>query len=217
MPSADIALTVAAILFAGFLLQSTIGFGSALVVMPLLGALLGVRTATAIVGILSVVSSLIITLVDRRHINLRRSWQLTVASFIGVPVGLLVLQTVPNGIILKGLGAVLITYGAFSLLSARMRLDDRRDYGWLAWPLGFVSGVLGSAYIFFTSGIIIAFGQWAAGLWTTQALTLAALSAPALPFAILLGRWLNARIPQAVFTQVLYVFLIVLGMRLLFS
>jgi uncharacterized membrane protein YfcA len=244
MPSAEVALTVAAILFAGFLLQSTIGFGSALVTMPLLGALLGVRTATAIVGILSVVSSLIITLVDRRHINLRQSWQLTVASFIGVPVGLLLLQTVPNAIILKGLGAVLIAYGLFSLLSARLRLGDQRDYRWLAWPMGFAAGVLGGAYntngpplvvfgvlnrwppqqfratlqsIFFTSGIIIAFGQWAAGLWTTQALTLAALAVPALPFAILLGRWLNQRIPQAVFTRVLYVFLIVLGARLLFS
>jgi uncharacterized membrane protein YfcA len=248
MPSADTALTVAFILFAGFLLQSTIGFGSALVTMPLLGALLGVRTATAIVGILSVVSSLIITLVDRRHIDLRQSWRLTVASFLGVPIGLLLLRMVPEGLILKGLGIVLIAYGLFSLLSSRLRLGlrlaDQRDYRWLAWPMGFAAGVLGGAYntngpplvvfgvlnrwppqqfratlqsIFFTSGIIIAFGQWAAGLWTTQALTLAALAAPALPFAILLGRWLNQRIPQAVFTQVLYVFLIVLGTRLLFS
>lgn len=244
MPPTNIVISVALIVFASLLLQSTIGFGSALVAMPLLSGLLGVHTATAIVGILSVVSSLIITIVDRRHIDLRQSWRLMLASFVGIPVGLFLLQTVPEGIILKALGAVLIGYGVFSLLSARMRLNDARDYGWLAWPMGFAAGVLGGAYntngpplvvfgvlnrwppqqfratlqsVFFTSGIVIALGQWAAGLWTPQALTLAALAAPLLPIAILLGRWLNARIPQALFTQLTYVLLIVLGARLLIA
>lgn len=242
MPPANTALTVVIILFAGMLLQSTIGFGSALVAMPLLSGLIGIHTATAIVGILSVVSSLIITVVDRRHIDLRQSWQLTLASVLGVPVGLYLLYVLPEGIILKGLGALLIAYSVFSLLSALRHAQSTRAFGWLAWPLGFASGVLGGAYntngpplvvfgvlnrwppqqfratlqsIFFMSGIVIALGQWAAGLWTTQALALAALAAPLLPIAILLGRWLNARIPQALFTQLLYVFLILLGARLL--
>lgn len=244
MPPTNIALTVALIVFIALLLQSTIGFGSALVAMPLLSGLLGVHTATAIVGILSVVSSLIITIVDRRHVDLRQSWRLTLASFIGVPVGLLLLQTVPEGIILRALGALLVAYGVFSLLSARLRVNDERDYGCLAWPMGFAAGVLGGAYntngpplvvfgvlnrwppqqfratlqsVFFTSGIVIALGQWAAGLWTPEALMLTAWAAPAIPVAILLGRWLNARIPQALFTQLLYVLLIVLGARLLMA
>lgn len=244
MASADIALTVALILFAGFLLQSTIGFGSALIAMPLLGALLGIQTATAIVGVVSLVSSLIIVIVDRRHIDLRKSWRLTAASFLGVPIGLFLLKSVPEGLILKGLGTVLIAYSLFSLFSASLNMQSRRELGWLAWPLGFASGVLGGAYntngpplvvfgvlnrwppqqfratlqsVFFTSGIAIVLGQIAAGLWTMQTLTLAAFALPALPIAILLGRWLNARIPQALFTKLLHVFLIVLGARLLFG
>lgn len=244
MPPTDIVLAVTAILFAGFLLQSTIGFGSALIAMPLLGALLGVRTATAIVGILSLASSLIIVLIDRRHIDLRQSWRLTVASIIGVPFGLYLLQVVPEGIILKALGAVLIAYGLFSLFSARLRRRRPRNTGWLAWPLGFAAGVLGGAYntngpplvvygvlsqwppqqfratlqsVFFTSGIVIAMGQVAAGLWTQTAITFALLAAPAIPVAVLIGRWLNQRISQALFTTLLYIFLIALGARLLFG
>jgi uncharacterized membrane protein YfcA len=244
MPSADIALLAVIIVFAGLLLQSTIGFGSALVAMPLLSGLLGIHTATAVVGIVSVASSLLITIIDRRHIDLRQSWRLTIASIAGVPVGLYLLHVLPEGIILKGLGAVLIAYSVFSLLSASRHAQRTRDFGWLAWPLGFASGVLGGAYntngpplvvcgtlnrwppqqfratlqsVFFTSGIVIALGQFASGLWTTQALTFSALALPAMPFAVMLGRRLNQRIPQALFTRLLYMVLIALGARLLLA
>ncbi len=239
MPSNNVVLAAALILFGSALLQSTIGFGSAMVAMPLLSPLLGIQTAAAIVGLVSVAFSILVVIIDRRQINWRQSWQLMLASLAGVPFGLLLLRNVPERAVLFGLGTILVGYGLFGLTSARLKL---RGENWMAWPLGFVSGVLGGAYntngpplvvfgtlqqwppqqfratlqgVFFTTGIAIAAGQGGAGFWTPAALQTTAWAAPGVLTAALLGRWLNTRIPHAAFTKIVHGMLIALGIALM--
>lgn len=232
-------VTAALILFVSALLQSTIGFGSALVAMPMLSPLLGIQTAAAMVGLVSVAFSLLVVVIDRRQIDLRQSWRLMLASLAGVPFGLLLLRNVPERAVLFGLGVVLVGYGLFGLTSGRLKL---RGGQWMAWPLGFVSGVLGGAYntngpplvvfgtlqqwppqqfratlqgVFFITGIAIAAGQASAGFWTPAALQMTAWAAPGVLAAALLGRWLNTRIPHASFLRIVYGMLIALGVALI--
>lgn len=239
MPATQLILGAALAIFIGALVQSTIGFGSALIAMPLLSAALGLQQATAVFGLLSLLMSVFVLIIDRRQILLRDTWRLTLAAILGVPVGLLVLRLAPEALVMHGLGVILIGYGLFGLFSARLTL---RAAEWLVWPFGFVSGILGGAYntngpplvvygtlqgwdprrfratlqsVFFTSGIAIALGHAFAGLWTQPVLQIAALGAPALLIAAALGRWLNQRIDQKVFRVVVLVVLIGLGISLL--
>lgn len=232
-------LIAALILFVSALLQSTIGFGSALVAMPLLSPLLGIQTAAAIVGLVNIAFSIVIVIIDRQQINWRQSWRLILAALTGVPFGLLLLRNVPERAVLVGLGFIVIGYGMFGLTSGRLKL---RGENWMAWPLGFVSGVLGGAYntngpplvvfgtlqqwppqqfratlqsVFFVTGIAIVAGQISAGFWTPAALQTTAWAAPGVLAAAPLGRWLNARIPHARFLRIVYVMLIALGVALI--
>jgi uncharacterized protein len=238
MPATQLLLGAVLAIFIGALVQSTIGFGSALIAMPLLSAALGLQQATAVFGVLSLVMSVFVLLIDRRQILLRDTWRLTLAAILGVPVGLLVLRLAPEALVMRGLGVILIGYGLFGLFSARLTL---RAADWVVWPFGFVSGILGGAYntngpplvvygtlqgwdprkfratlqsVFFTSGIAIAAGHALAGMWTSQVLLLTIIGAPGLLLAAAIGRWLNRRINHAVFRVTVYCALIGLGATL---
>jgi uncharacterized membrane protein YfcA len=234
-------LTVVAIVFVAALVHSTLGFGTALVAMPMLVALLDVNVATPLVGLTMLTTIALLLVRTWRDLDVRSALHLLVASIPGIPLGLLVLRYAPQDAFRAGLGILLIAIGLYNLRSSVLpRLEHIR---W-AHLFGFLSGVLGSAYnvnaapvavygilrrwppegfratlqgYFFPSTLLIVGSHALAGLWTGDVFGFYLPAVPAIIVAVFLGRIIGARIAPARFQRVLYVALLAFGLMLLVS
>ena len=241
-----ILLAVAAV-FIGALMRSMFGFGEAIVSMPLLTLLpIPLHTSVSLIGLAGLTVALLTVFSGWRHIERPVLIRLAASTVIGIPVGLIVLNTIPSYIITSVLGIFLIGYGAYCLIKKNLsKAIDRpllNSRGWV-WPFGFASGVLGSAYNingvpvmiygtlrrwnperlrgtlqahFLISGVLVVAGHALGGLWTADAFVLYAYSMPAILLATGLGVMLNKRIPARKFERILFVIIIALGILLLF-
>ena len=237
-PTAEVAY-VLLVLGAGAFIRAAVGFGDALLAMPLLTLALGLAVATPLVGIVSLLVTVVVLATSWRSVNLAASWRLIVASAVGAPVGLWVFGNVDEWIMRVVLGGVLVSYGVYNLL--RPGMPPLHSEGW-AFPFGFVAGILGSAYntsgppviiygtmrcwppetfratlqgFFLINGIMIAAGHAVAGLWTAEVLWLTLFALPALALGIVAGMAAQRRIAPATFSRVVYAMLAALGVLML--
>lgn len=228
-------LLALSILFVSTLVRSALGFGDALVAMPLLALLVGVKTATPVVAFAASTIALVILWKSWRDVDMRAAWRLVVSSLVGIPFGLLLLKFAPEAYVKGVLGALLVAYGLYNLFAPR--LPETQSEG-LAYVFGFVAGVLGGAYntngppvvvygalrrwppesfratlqgCFVLTGLMILVGHGLAGLWTPLVLRLYLWSLPAILLAVFLGARLNRRIPRESFGRLVYAFLVVVG------
>lgn len=227
------------ILFVAALVRSAFGFGEALIAMPLLAGLVGVKMASPLVAMVGGTISIMILLRDWRRAEFKSIWRLAGASFAGIPFGILFLKNAQEEPVKLLLAVGLIVYAGFSLSRSRPAhlTDDRLAYGF-----GFVAGVLGGAYntsgppiviyssmrrwaresfratlqgYFLVTGIVTMSVHGAAGLWTPPVFAYFAWSAPAVLLATLLGNRLNLSIPPEKFRLYIHLLLLLLGMGLL--
>ncbi len=228
------------ILFLASLTRSTIGFGDAVLALPLLALLLGLTTATPLVTLVSFTLAVGILLSSWQAVKLRAIGALVLAAMVGIPVGVLVLTRVEGDWLLRVLGVFLIGFGLYRFL--RPRLPEVQHPVW-ALVLGFVGGVFGGAYgtngppavlfgslrrwppetfratmqgYFLITLAAILVGHAIGGLWTAEVWRLYALSLPLIALAVVLGRVLNRRIPTDRFTRFVDLALIGLGVLLFF-
>ena len=227
------------ILFTATLTRSTFGFGDALVAMPLLTLTIGIRIAVPVVALMGVTIGIAIAINSWGNIDFAAAWRLILASALGVPIGLLLLQTAPEDWVKGILGLLLMLFSLYAL--TRPALPQIYRQGW-AYGFGFISGILGGAYningppvviygtlrrwsptkfratlqgYFVPNFFFIALGHGLTGLWTPDVIQLFAAALPLIFIAIFLGGKLNRRIPVERFTTFLYVALIILGALLL--
>ncbi len=139
----DNLLLVSLVIFLAVFTQSLTGFGSALVAMALLPALIGIRTATPLVALVGLTIEIALLLRYHAAFRLQSVWRLIVASLLGVPLGLLLLRRVDERLALVILGCVLVGYAVYALLGRP--LPSLKSNGW-AYGTGFVAGMLGGAY-----------------------------------------------------------------------
>jgi uncharacterized membrane protein YfcA len=140
--------------FASFT-HSLVGFGCALIAMPIFAKLLGVQIAAPLGGLIVPTIELILFIHYRESFNLRVVWRLIAAALIGIPIGVWSLRQVDERIILTILGVVLILYALYAFL--RFKLPELQHTSW-AYLFGFFAGLLNGAYN--TSGPpVIIFGN----------------------------------------------------------
>lgn len=232
-------LTVVAIVFVAALVHSTLGFGTALVAMPMLVTVLDVEVATPLVGLTMLTTIALLLVRAWRDLDVRAAMHLLAASIFGIPIGLLILRIAPHGLFKTGLGLLLIAVGLYNLRSSVLpRLEH---IGW-THLFGFLSGVLGSAYnvnaapvavygilkrwppegfratlqgYFFPSTLLIVGSHAMAGLWTEDVFEFYLPAVPAIILAVVCGRIIGARIPVDRFQRVLYAALTAFGTLLL--
>jgi uncharacterized membrane protein YfcA len=231
---------VVMIIFVATLVRSSLGFGDALLAMPLLGMLVGFPMATPLMGMVAPTISSLILLSDWRKVEWQINRHLILATILGIPFGLLLLRYAP-GMWVKGiLGVLLIGFGLFRLMKPNTpELKQRR----FAYAFGILAGILGAAYntngppvvvygslrrwsperfratlqgYFFPTGMFILLGQAAAGLWSAHVLRLYFYSLPFVLVAIWVGGRLNRRISFVNFERVVFIALVVFGAMLLF-
>ncbi|OPZ11051.1 MAG: Sulfite exporter TauE/SafE [candidate division BRC1 bacterium ADurb.BinA364] len=228
-----------AILAGASLVRAAFGFGDALIAMPLLAMLIGVRDATGLVGLAGMSLSILMLWNERQAVDFRGAWRLILASCMGIPVGLHFLKHGDERIVKFVLSAVIIGFSLFKLLRpalGRLKSDNA------AFLFGFCAGVLGGAYnsdgpplviygslkrwspqafratlagIFATTGWAILIGQASAGLWTANVMQLYVLALPLVAAAALIGKALHRVLPPGKFDFCIHAMLIVIGAGLL--
>lgn len=219
--------------------QSLAGFGSGLVSMAFLPELMPVLTAAPVVALLTSTVELLLLFRYRSTFNLRAVIPLTLASFFGIPLGVLALRRVDEQALLGMLGAVMAGYALYGLLN--FKLPELKHPGW-GYAAGFLAGILSGAYsvggppaiiygncrrwppdefksnlqgFFLVNDVIVIVthavsGNLTAAVWRTYLLAL-----PAIVLGILGGAALGRRIDPALFRKLVLLLLVVMGVRLM--
>jgi uncharacterized membrane protein YfcA len=209
---------VVAVFFSATLIRSALGFGEALVAVPLLAFVLPIKVAAPVAVLVSITVAVVVVAQDWRHVHVRSASRLVLSTMLGIPLGLLLLRTASESIVKGMLGIVVAVFGMTALRHGGTRelTDDR-----FAWLFGVTAGVLGGAYgmngpplavygamrrwspeqfratlqgYFLPASVIGMIGYWAAGLWTAGVSRYYLMSLPAALVAIALGRAINRRV-----------------------
>lgn len=232
------------ILVVGIVLISTfvrgaVGFGNALIAMPLLTMVIGVRSAAPLVALLGLATAVLMLIREWQQLDFRAAGHLIAAAIPGIPVGLLFLTTAPEHLVKGLLGVVLIGFGSYNLFNPRLPQARSPRWGWL---FGFMAGILGGAYnsdgppvviygvmrrwkpdrfratlqgYFLIAGAAIAAGHGLSGLWTHRVLLNLVVSLPAVLVGVLAGDRASDGLPDRAFHRLVNGFLILVGVVLL--
>jgi uncharacterized membrane protein YfcA len=232
-------LIVIAVVFVATLVRSALGFGEALIAVPLLAFVLPVTVAAPLAALVSITVSATVVVQDWRHVQWRSAGRLVLATLFGIPAGLYLLRTVPEPIVKGVLGAVVAGFSASTLFNRHPR--ELTDDG-LAWLFGVFAGILGGAYgmngpplvvygtmrrwtperfratlqgYFLPASLMGMAGYWAAGLWTFTVSRYFLMTLPAVAAAIALGRVLHRRLDARRFYAAVHTGLLASGAGLM--
>ncbi|MGD2039258.1 MAG: sulfite exporter TauE/SafE family protein [Anaerolineae bacterium] len=136
-------MLIATLVFFAAFVQSLSGFGFAVLIMPLVTLMLGLRTAAPLVAAIALTVYAINVLRFRHAINRGEVLRLAAASALGIPVGIWILSSLDEGLVQQVLGLMLITFALYNLVRpAGQRVLSR----YWVYPSGFLAGCLGGAY-----------------------------------------------------------------------
>ncbi len=231
-------ILVLAVLFLATFIRSALGFGEALVAVPLLALTLPVQVAAPLAVLVSITVALVIVIQDWRNIHLHSAGWLVLSTLFGIPLGLLLLKTVPESIVKAILGVFIIAFAIYSLAGRKPQLHTDR----LAPLFGFTAGILGGAYgmngpplvaygvmrrwtpaqfratlqgYFLIASIVGMAGYAFTGLWTRNVSRYFLLSLPLALIAIFLGHAVHRRLSSARFLIAVNIGLALIGATLL--
>ena len=239
MPTDLTTVHVVIVIFIATLIRSTFGFGEALVAVPLLAFVIPVDVATPVAVLASITVAVVVLVQDWRDVHVRSARSLILSTFLGIPLGLLLLTRVAEPVVKAALAVVIIAFSTYSLVGRRPHelKDDR-----LAWLFGFGAGIMGGAYgmngpplviygslrrwsperfratlqgYFLPASLVGMLGYWLAGLWVPAVTRYYLVSLPAIIGATLLGRMANRRFHVELFVSLINVGLIAIGAFLL--
>lgn len=233
-------ILVTAVVFVAALVRSALGFGDAVVAMPILAMALGLRTATPLVAFIGPTISILILVRSWREVEIKSAGRLIVATLLGIPVGVYGLARLPETPLKIALGALILLYGLFGLAKPGTRLSNERAH--VPWLVGWFAGILGGAYntngppivaygmlrgwppesfratlqgYFLPTGLAILAGHGLAGLWTGTVLRSYLYSLPAIVVGVFLGGHLNKKLTHWMFTTLVYISFVAMGALML--
>lgn len=232
---------VVVVIFVATVIRSTLGFGEALVAVPLLALRTPVAVAAPLAVMVSIVVSGVVVVQDWRRIELKAAGGLIIASFFGIPLGVLLLARTSDHVVKLLLGSVIVAFSLYSLMKGHVRRVDREHVGWLM-ACGFVAGILGGAYgmngpplavygtlrrwspqqfratlqgYFLPVSVMGLVGYALIGLWDAAITHYFLWSLPGVVVATLLGRAINDRMKGDGFVRLVYSGLLFIGVVLI--
>lgn len=228
---------VLGILFVASLIRSALGFGEALIAVPLLAFFIPLEVAAPLAVLVSITIAAIVVVQDWKKIHLLSVGWLVLSTLFGIPLGLLLLTNSHQRMVKATLGAIIVAFSLYSLVG-RAPVELKRDNrGWLL-ACGFFAGVLGGAYgmngpplaiygtmrrwsaqhfratlqgYFLPASVLGIAGYYAAGLWTHAVTHYYLQCLPVTLAGIFLGRTINRRLRGEVFTRYIYAGLAAIG------
>ena len=232
---------VLVVIFIATIVRSTIGFGEALVAVPLLALRIPIAVAAPFVVAVSVVVAGANLVADWRHVEFRAARGLVLSSFIGLPIGIYMLRAVDDRIVKLLLGATIIGVSLYSLVrgaAASLRAENKVSL----IGAGVLSGILGGAYgmngpplaiygtlrgwsprqfratlqgYFLVASVAGLIGYRVAGVWNAAASHYLLISLPCVLGGILVARRINSGAEDPRFFRAVYGGLIAIGLILI--
>jgi uncharacterized membrane protein YfcA len=231
-------LQILAVLFLATFIRSALGFGEALVAVPLLALTLPVQVAAPLAVLVSITVAVVVVIQDWRNVHVGSAGWLVLSTLFGIPLGLLLMKTVPESIVKSILGVFIIAFALYSLAAHKPELHSDR----LAPLFGFIAGILGGAYgmngpplvvygvlrrwqpaqfratlqgYFLIASMVGMAGYAVTGLWTRTVTRYFLLSLPLALIAIFLGHAVHRRLSGAGFLIAVNAGLALIGVLLL--
>ena len=232
-------LLVLGTLFLSTFIRSALGFGDALIAMPLLAMLVGLQIATPLTAMAATQIASTLLIRSWKKVDIKAAWRLVITTWIGIPVGIYFLKAAPELVVKSLLGIIITGFGLYNLIIPNLPKLVNENWAYLT---GFIAGILGGAYntngppvviygilrrwdsekfratlqgYFLPTGLAILITHGLAGMWTTQVVKLYLYSIPVIILAVLVGGKINKLIPQGKFDKIIYGFLVVIGILLI--
>lgn len=235
----DVILILGIAIFIGFFVQTLVGFAGSLVALPILLTTIKLPDAIAYVSIFYLFSSSYLVKKEWKNIDRDVILKLTVASVIGVILGIIVLTYSKPVVLQKALGIFILLYIIYTL-TGKKQFSTNKIINWILGALGgFFSGVFstgGPLYVISVKNTVHEIRAFRAtmigvlalvtiirvpalaisGTLTLQHLKLSLVVLPAFFLAQYLGTFLFSRINEVFFTKLLLVLLFFSGIALIF-
>lgn len=230
-------------LFAGYAVRGAAGFGSGVVMTPLMAFVLPLSTVAPLVTFLGLFVSIRQMWIDRPLIAWNHLAAFVPGILIGVPLGIWAFREVDPALIIRALGAYVVAYALYSLFATREGAAHRRLPAWTALPIGtagsivatLFGGMAGPVYVTYLDGVGLAkrafrvtvsttllvlsvvrsIAYLVAGVFRLEDFVLVAAAAVPVAIGTLAGERLHDRIGQATFRRLVGGLLIVSGILLL--
>lgn len=222
-------------------MASIFGFGEALLLVPILTPLMGLKQAVILVSLFAAVLNIVIVAKDWRKIRFRSILPLLLAAACCVPIGIYIIKNIESPIFKQILGVIIIAFSAYRL-SGKKGLSLQNDR-W-AWLFGAVAGTMGGAYniagppavmyatlrgwdpatfraslqgFFMPLSLLIVINHLAVGNYDQMSMIYFAWAFPLMVIGIVAGNIIHHRIQNpARFHKYIYILLLVLGTMLWF-
>jgi len=226
------------------LTQSLVGFGFALVAMPLLSvAQVPPSISTPLVSLLALSLRPLLVAHSWRDFCWRDIASLTLSAALAVPVGIFFVQRLDERLLVRALGLLIVGYVLYeALLRTRLHVEA------LPWgkrwsvPLGLLAGLFGGAYNIFgppaiiygtgsqwparrfranlqvfamTMSVLTSFAHFIDGNLTPQVIRLALISVPLALLSMVLGLRLIRYLNEDIYRKLVLGLLFLSGLRLL--
>jgi uncharacterized membrane protein YfcA len=232
-------ILVLVILFLSTFIRSALGFGDALIAMPLLAIVVGLQVATPLTAMGATTIAIIILIKAWKKVDIKAAWRLVITTWIGIPIGIFFLKAAPELLVKSLLGIIITGFGLYNLIVPNLPRLLNENWAYLT---GLIAGILGGAYntngppvviygmlrrwdsdkfratlqgYFLPTGAAILISHGIAGMWTPQVIHLYLYSIPVIVGAVLIGGKVNQLIPQGKFDKIIYGFLVVIGILLI--
>ena len=140
MSGGELAWIAGCIAFASFA-QTLSGFGFSLLAVPLMTLVVSPRDAVVVATIIGAVSTTSQALIDRKHVDRSIAKRLILASYAGMPFGLLAFIFVSETGLRLVLGVVVVSAAILLVRGFQLR-EESHHFDWL---LGMVSGFLSTS------------------------------------------------------------------------
>lgn len=128
-------------IFAGFYVQTLIGFAGSLIALPILLFSMELPDAIAYISIFYLFSSIFLISKEWKNIDRKIIMQLAIASVIGVIIGIAVLTFAKPIILKRALGVFILLYVAYAILGKKkIKLNKNGVFGF-GIMAGFFSGI----------------------------------------------------------------------------
>jgi len=133
-------------LFAGYAVRGAAGFGSGVVATPLMAFVLPLSTVAPLVTFLGAFVSVRQAIRDWNLIAWKHILAFVPGILIGVPLGIWVFREASPQVVLKALGAYVVTYALYSLFGAKLGLGHWTMPRWAALPIGTLGAIVATLF-----------------------------------------------------------------------
>lgn len=228
-------LLVSLVLFVAGINHGLSGFGFILIALPILTFFLDIKTVIPLTILSALAIAIMVFIQLKERFDFKKIKPLLIGGIPGIPIGVFVLKEVDQSILQLSLGVILIAYAAYGLVVNRWPKGLSESWAYIFGLLsGTMAGALSAAappvivyltlqswdkdkikvslqgFFIVVCVLVIALHAFT-GMTTWFVLKLFAVSTPPLLLGTYLGSLLYGRINDSQYRKILLIFLIALG------